>query len=276
MTTCTSIVRSFRPAIGGRIVGTYSFRRMTRRSRVRRVYEKVRAARKLWIIHEEYGFGDREMPSGDLHVCEAMEEGSITRVWNDHLDVEGVQNARICVDVTGFMRPQLLFFLYLLVSKGIRKFDVIYAEPNYYRSKDETTFSSGYFEGVRQVFGFEGVSDVRVGSEVLIIGGGYETQLVEDVADEKDRARKVVILGLPSLRADMYQQSAWRTWLAEDALDGGSAERHFAPAADAFATATVLSELVARERARDQISHTVLGSLIDECTSGRFRPVLSL
>ena len=149
-----------------------------------------------------------------------------------------------------------------LDSRVIRKkFDVLYSEPMYYKNKDQTKFSGKHVDRVRQVIGFEGVSDIKGSGDVLIIGAGYETHLIEEIAENKDRAKKMVILGLPSLRADMYQQNAWRTWLAEDALDGAKRQRYFAPASDAFATATILSELIFRERRMGSIRHLYLSPL---------------
>ena len=229
--------------------------------RVQLAFEKVRAARKLWIVHEEYGYDDSELPSDAPFLSGAMDETSMAVFWDQRVAQGSIVGAKICVDATGFMRPHLLFLLRLLVARGVVKFDVLYSEPEYYRHKDETAFSGVYVEQVRQVYGFEGVSGEGGDRDTLIIGAGYETHLVEEVAEDKDRARKVLILGLPSLRADMYQQNAWRAWLAEDVLERGDAEKHFAPAADPFATATVLSELIGRERTRSDVSHLYLAPL---------------
>ena len=232
-----------------------------RSERVRRVFDKVRAGRKFWLVHEEYGFAKHERPAGNPYVCRAMSETSMLGFWRERLGREGIGGGTLCVDATGFMRPQLLFFLQLLLKSGVDRFDVLYSEPAYYKKKDETDFSDAHVEVVRQVVGFEGESDVGVGRELLIIGAGYETHLVAEVAEDKDRARKVVLFGLPSVRADMYQQSVWRTWRAVDVLDGGNAERYFAPASDPLATATVVSELVARERSSTEIGHVYLSPL---------------
>ncbi len=229
--------------------------------RVQLAFEKVSATAKLWIIHEEYGYCESELPPDAPFLSEAMSEVSMRRIWDEHIAGASDTGRRICIDATGFMRPHLVYFMALLVSNGILKFDVLYSEPDYYTRKDETEFSSSEVEVVRPVDGYAGVSGDGGEGEVLIIGAGYETHLVQEVAEDKDRARKVLILGLPSLRADMYQQNAWRTWRAEDALERGRVDRYFAPAADPFATATVLSELIHRERNRGDVTHLYIAPL---------------
>ena len=154
-----------------------------------------------------------------------------------------------------------MFLIKLLYAKGIRKFDVLYSEPQYYLDKDRTTFAGSHVDSVRQVAGFEGISDDTGSRDLLLIGAGYETHLISEVAEDKEESRKIVLLGLPSLRPDMYQQNAWRAWQASDAISVEESERYFAPAADVFATATVVSELVDREQKRGNVRHIYMAPL---------------
>jgi hypothetical protein len=96
---------------------------------------------------------------------------------------------------------------------------------------------------------------------LLIIGAGYETHLIAEVAEDKDRAKKLVLLGLPSLSADMYQQNAWRTRLAADAIGESTGGKYFAPANDPFVTATVLSEIIFRQRRIEPVTNLYLSPL---------------
>ena len=231
--------------------------------RVRQVFDKVEADKKYWIVHDEYRFASDEGPEGGGFICEALKEEEMLKFWEctlgrSVLDVEG---ARVCLDATGFMRPQLMFLVNLLYAKGVRKFDVLYAEPQYYLNKDSTTFAGSHVDNVRQVVGFEGISDETGSRDLLLIGAGYETHLISEVAEDKEESRKVVLLGLPSLRPDMYQQNAWRAWQASDAISLDESERYFAPASDVFATATVVSELVDREQKRGNVRHIYMAPL---------------
>ena len=231
--------------------------------RVRGVFDKIEATKKYWIAHEEYGFGEEELPPKYILVDGSSGEMGMLGVWNSVTAGRGDdwRDMCLCIDATGFLRPHLMFLLKLLLSKGVKKFDVLYSEPEYYKKKDRTMFSGSHVEEVRQVAGFEGIHDNAGSREVLIIGAGYETHLISEVAEDKDQARKVVLLGLPSLRPDMYQQNVWRTWQAEDAIDPESSERYFVPASDPFATATVVSELIDRERKRGDLRHIYLAPL---------------
>ena len=86
-------------------------------------------------------------------------------------------------------------------------------------------------------------------ADLLILGVGYETPLVREVARAKESAMKVQILGLPPLQLDFYQDNVLRaSKAAEDLGDAAMGEPVFAPASDPFVTASVLSE-VARKRA---------------------------
>ena len=231
--------------------------------RVEFVYQRVEARHKVWIIHEEYAFKEEEMPREEKFECKAVDEVEMLRFWEEWLlvRVEAGEAKSICIDATGFMRPQLLFLINLLKKKGVSTFDIIYAEPQYYRNKDNTVFAGSYVEDVKQVIGYEGQSDESGSREVLIIGAGYETNLILEVAEEKDQAKKLVVLGLPSLRPDMYQQNAWRAWRASDAVSRETSERHFAPAADIFGTATMISELIEKEKRKGDLNHIYLAPL---------------
>ena len=231
--------------------------------RVRRVFEKVRAKKKYWIVHDEYGFDCDEVPGEGGFICDASSEEGMLKFWECCLGaaVVNVKRTRVCLDATGFMRPQLMFLVNLLFVKEIRKFDVLYSEPQYYLNKDSTTFAGSYVDSVRQVVGFEGISNDAGLRDLLLIGAGYETHLISEVAEDKEESRKVVLLGLPSLRPDMYQQNAWRAWQASDAISPEESERYFAPAADVFATATVVSELVSREQRKGSVRHIYMAPL---------------
>jgi hypothetical protein len=111
------------------------------------------------------------------------------------------------------------------------------------------------------VVGFEGEVNNDTSNDLLIIGAGYEHELIADVADEKDKARKIVLLGLPSLRADMYQQNAWRTQQASDAIGEGVTSKLFIPANDPFVTASVLSKLVAKQEMIQPVTNLYLSPI---------------
>lgn len=233
-----------------------------RTQRVQTVFNKVDAPAKHWLIHREYGYAGIDHPGGDVFAADDEEESEyISRYLEEKLGGRDLPALRICIDITGFMRPHMMFLVRILVARGVRAFDVIYSEPSYYAKKEQTRFSLGSVGNVRQVAGFEGLINNDTSRDLVIIGAGYETHLIAEVAEDKDKAKKLVLLGLPSLSADMYQQNALRTRVAADALGDSGAGRHFAPANDPFVTATVLSEIVWRQERVAPVTNLYLSPL---------------
>ncbi len=226
--------------------------------RVLSVYSRISAAQKTWLIFPEYSFRDRELPSGKCFACQGVNESDFVQNLFNSSHAE-LGKASICIDITGFIRPYLIFLVKFLFSAGVKRFDVIYSEPVSYRKKELTQFSSGGVGVVRQVAGYEGVHSTHTSHDVLIIGSGYDSDLISRVAYHKEAAKKIQVMGLPSLRADMYQENELRAALAEEAV--GTGEVHFAPANDPFSTATLLQEIVRLNSRQKPITNLYLAPL---------------
>lgn len=230
--------------------------------RVTTVFAKVDATEKHWLVHKEYNYLPSHLPPGSVFTfdtdneAEFVLEFAVSKLRNVELPT-----AKICIDITGFMRPHMMFLMRYLVQQGVKELDAIYSEPLYYALKERTEFSLGSVNVVRQVAGFEGPANSDTARDLLIIGAGYETHLIAEVAEDKDKARKIILLGLPSLSCDMYQQNAWRTRLAADSIGEAAAIKHFAPANDPFATATVLSDIINSEGPISRITNLYLSPL---------------
>jgi hypothetical protein len=98
----------------------------------------------------------------------------------------------------------------------------------------------------------------------FFLGAGYDHELIARVAESKEHARKLQIFGLPSLRADMYQENILRAHRASEAIGGGeelSPINYFAPANDPFVTADVLGEIVRAANAKRTITNLYLSPL---------------
>ena len=219
-------------------------------ARVQEVFERVRARRKLWVVQQEYELATEAVPEGAF-VAKTRDEaefwhGFETAVGSDWVD------GSICVDITGFMRPQLVFLVIWLLGQRKRPFVALYSDPTHYARKENTVFSKGPVVEVRQISGCEGTHNWDNAADCLFIGMGYDDELVRRVAEFKDEARKVQVYGLPSLEADMYQESVLRSFRANEALGQWVDERCFAPANDPFATANVLQARVEEEEVRPE------------------------
>jgi hypothetical protein len=234
----------------------------TAAERVRRVFEKVPATSKHWLVFPEYNFSAADRPVEAFASSVRDEAEYIKAFWTSAIgDIAG---RTICVDTTGFIRPYLVFLVKWLIEQGIHRFDALYTEPVIYIKREKTQFSNEVVAEVRQIAGFEGVHNPETSNDYLVIGAGYDHQLIAQVAESKDSSKKIQIFGLPSLRADMYQENVLRARNAEEAVGRQTSDEssnYFAPANDPFVTASTLHEIVSRLEARKPITNLYLSPL---------------
>jgi len=214
--------------------------------RVTETFKNITADKKYWLIIPEYQYKHEEEPKWDLVLrTESLNEadqiietiGSVLNSTN--------KDSKICVDITGLMRPQILFILRYFKVLGVNKFDMVYAEPLHYARKEDTDFTLSDVSEVRQVSGFEGTHNVdmsrEVSNDLLFLGVGYDSDLMSRVSLDKDRARQLQLHSLPSLSADMYQESLIRLDRAGLSNSKGDDQVFFSSANDPFFTAVALS-----------------------------------
>lgn len=228
--------------------------------RVKCVYEKVRALKKHWLIIPDYVYEPLEHPDGLVFAPPTSSEAGfiLDYVKQACLDVAG---KKLCIDITGFVKPYMMSFMKWLWDRGAHEVDVLYSEPVQYAKKEETKFSDEEVLVVRQVEGYEGMHVPDTRNDLLIVGAGYDHELIAHVAESKGSARKIQVFGLPSLHPDMYQENVLRAHRAAEAVGGEETleqNRFFAPANDPFVTASVLQEIVARETKRERITNLYL------------------
>ena len=231
--------------------------------RVSDVFNRANATEKHWLACPEFSYRDEELPTSGR--CFRMTSDFEADVIAQYFSESGIDptSSRLCVDITGFVRPHLLFLLKYLQQRGVKHFDALYSEPMHYVKDERTEFSDGVVTEIRQVAGFEGTHSLDMSGDVLIIGAGYDDKLIAHIAEHKDNARKVRMFGLPSLRADMYQQNILRSELAAEQVGGGAAdgEIYFAPANDPFVTAAALKAIVEKLRNQKKLSNLYLSPL---------------
>jgi hypothetical protein len=229
--------------------------------RVRASFEVVEATRKHWLLHPEYRFLEAEKPLGEVFSPESFDEADFWRHYVTAADPDLTRDD-ICIDLTGFMRPHLMFFARLLFDAGAKRFTALYTDPVRYVKEENTEFSKGPVVGVRQVAGFEGLHVPDLRHDLMVIGTGFDHELIRRVAESKLNAKKLQLFGLPSLQPEMYQQGVMRAAKAAEAVGGGSdADTLFAPANDPFVTAQVLHDKINAERSRTGITNLYLASL---------------
>jgi hypothetical protein len=228
--------------------------------RVQEVFAGADVSAKHWLIHPEYNYSPEQYPvDGEVFAPSSRNEAEFLAQYLSDARVDPRQNDS-CIDITGFMRPHLMLLVRMMFAAGVERFHVLYTDPIRYSKEEQTEFSKGPVVAVRQVAGFEGQHVPHRGSEdLLLIGTGYDDELIRRVAESKANAHKVQMFGLPSLQPDMYQENVLRASRAAEAV-GQSGEREpcFAPANDPFVTASVLQERVERERAAGRFSNLYL------------------
>ncbi|HCG8215685.1 TPA: hypothetical protein NJ504_002588 [Vibrio parahaemolyticus] len=214
--------------------------------RLKKVFDKVDASEKFWLIFPEYDFSDEELPTqNDMIKVEEGSEATQLIPIIERLSIEEFKDKSICIDATGFMRAQLLFLLAFFKKKGFNKVDFLYCEPSNYSKKEDTKFSEGSLYETRQVIGYQGRGSQSYKKDLLIVSCGYDSQLISRVAQQYENSEIVPLLGFPSLRADMFQESILRTVAAEESFAPESLRKPiFAPASDPFETAFSISQYI--------------------------------
>ncbi|MGO8731951.1 MAG: hypothetical protein ACLQVM_04050 [Terriglobia bacterium] len=234
----------------------------TAAERVRSVYNRAAAGSKHWLVFPEYSFPKEEYPPAAFASPSRDEAEYVRSFWDT--SIGNVPGKTLGIDITGFIRPYLIFLLRWLAERGVRRFDALYTEPVIYTKREQTHFSDEVVVEVRQIAGFEGTHNPDTSNDYLIIGAGYDHQLIAQVAESKEFSKKIQIFGLPSLRADMYQENVLNAYRAEEAVGRSTADEassYFAPANDPFATASTLREIVSRASARKPITNLYLSPL---------------
>ncbi|VVH63428.1 hypothetical protein BSPWISOX_788 [uncultured Gammaproteobacteria bacterium] len=210
--------------------------------RVVGIYNKINATNKYYLLFSEYNIG--EPPKDNISIQN-----------NDDLIgfVKGLpKNENICIDITGFVRPYLILFVKALKKLELSKVTFIYSEPVQYDKHQDTKFSKGERLGVSSIEGFAVESgDIPNDKKILIIGAGFESKSFEEVISKyKDikTDNQYILIGFPSLRPDMFQQSMLRVPEIEKHYN----KFKYASASNPFMTAQKIHDTVNEFRGNGQ------------------------
>ncbi|MEQ1527341.1 MAG: hypothetical protein ABL911_11435 [Gallionella sp.] len=230
---------------------------------MKHVFECAAAQKKYWVMLPEYGYAVVEYPQHpDIFSFDRGNEADVIQELIDKINgANQLHGKKLCIDITGFMRPHILFLVQYLQTINIMSFDMIYTEPAQYGRKEDTKFSHDVYQ-VRQVAGFEGIHIDETANDILVVGVGYDDELISRVVNEKDGAKLYQLRSLPSLSADMYQESILRLDKTPLADQPDMADRvFFASANDPFVVATELSDKLQELRARKSVDNIYLSPL---------------
>ncbi|MGJ1508193.1 hypothetical protein [Sphingobacterium siyangense] len=212
--------------------------------RTKVIFNKVNAKSKIWLNFPHFNLEIENTDNEHIYEStEVKEDDYFLGFFNTFNIAIGSQ---ICIDITGFVRPHLVFLVTSLNRLGITKIDFIYSEPRHYKSAEETTFS-GFIEEVRLIEGCTSYMNPETENDLLIISAGYDDKLIAKVAQDKSKiTNKYYLIGFPSLQPDMYQESILKMHQAKESI--GQRKDIFAPAFDPFVTAQCIHDIVEKNR----------------------------
>lgn len=228
--------------------------------RVLSVFDKVKASEKYWLIYPEYKFSNDELPkNGKLINSVEGNESTQFKSIEEAINLSSFVDKNICIDSTGFMRPQMLFIMLYLKAMKFQHVDIIYSEPDRYVNKENTLFSNGAIHETRLINGFNGRKKISNERDLLIIAAGYDAKLISKVAQFKENADIVHLIGFPSLRADMFQENILKTVSAADSLTVDTLRKPiFSPASDPFETARDIENYILKNNCLNKYGHIYL------------------
>jgi hypothetical protein len=233
--------------------------------RVNEVFKSIGSSEKHWIILPEYEYTQIELPAHPqiYQFPTDSNESEIIRDYFDKLIIKGTFDRKVCIDITGFMRQHIIFLIRYLAQKKVKKVDFLYSDPEMYVKSENTSFSD-LLLSVKQIIGCEGNHNPETINDLLIIGAGYDSKRISDVAKNKANAKKVLLFGFPSLQPDMFQQNILNAYKAEESSHTGefnyldSNNSILAPANDPFVTAQLISEYIQKESKKKEFTNIYL------------------
>jgi hypothetical protein len=235
-----------------------------RTDRVLDVFEAINAREKYIIVLPE-SEGDIFIPSkGTVPV--PLSYADYTRLGKFLETLRIDNNIRLCIDISGFIIPHMLYVIrYLQKRKNVKCIDIIYTEPQKYADEENTQFSD-YFHDVAQVWGYGGYPSPEVDNDLLIIASGYDNSRIVDVASKKKHVRnKIQLFGFPSMQADMFQENMLRAYKAESAVGNEGFKNLglnlYAPANDPFVAAQIIKTYIDRESRKKRFSNIYLAPI---------------
>lgn len=230
--------------------------------RVNEIFLHITSTDKHWLILPEYCFTEDMLPkSGKLFTFEeGQREDEIIRNYLEKVGFDFIQNRRICIDITGFIRPHLVFFIRILAELNVKTIDFLYTDPIKYSDQEKTLFSGG--KSIPDIIaGCGGNPNPIIDNDILIVGAGYDYQRINDIVIFKPDAKLVQVFGFPSLKADMYQENILRASEVTDIIWSRLTDSNYSilsPANDPFITAKQIQEFVKKENAKKSITNLYL------------------
>lgn len=210
--------------------------------RVVSVFDNIDATQKVWAVFPQYEIAKEKLPSEYLFQSNETSEDDFFHELFAQYPI--TKDTKICIDITGFIRPHLIYLIRYLAFIEVNNISVIYTEPKQYIKGENTSFS-GFINEVKIIPACgSGSYDHITENDMLILGVGYDDKLIAKVSQSKRNCKiKYEIFGFPSLQADMYQESVLKSANVKETV-GENIHARFAPAYDPFQTAELIEDII--------------------------------
>lgn len=214
--------------------------------RVKEVFEKINSNQKYWLVHPEYQFSDDELrkihATNIVKPTEFSEQAQVESLISV-INIKDIENIKICIDSTGFMRNVLAHLIIALGHLECKKISILYSEPIQYIENEKTHFSIS----AHKVKALDGtaITTTTNAKDSLIMSIGFDHDLMSQVVNDYESATFYPLYAFPSLSADMFQQSAFRSSnIIPIRHNDLTTRKFFAPANDPFSTAKQIQKIV--------------------------------
>jgi hypothetical protein len=234
--------------------------------RVREVFNSIQAKEKYLFILPEYQNELFPHTDNNTHCINVPYSNGYEAISSFIDSLSITQTTKICLDMTGFIVPHLLYTIrYLQKKKNVTSLDVFYSEPQKYKDEENTKFSDLYVD-VAQILGYGGTPNPTMDNDLLIIASGYDDSRITDVASKKKHVKnKIQLFGFPSLQADMFQENMLRAYKAESSVGNDGFKNMelnlYAPANDPFVAAQIIQQYIEKEERSKPFSNIYFAPL---------------
>jgi hypothetical protein len=216
-------------------------------ARTKTIFDEINSKEKIWLIFPQYkDIKETDYDSYNFYHNPSFEEDTYFENFCDSCNIN--PEMKLCIDITGFIRPHLIFLIKMFYTLGVKKIDFLYSEPNHYERGENTSFTgiTGAVEPVKWCSSENNNPDSD--NDLLIIATGYDDKLVQKILQDKLRVKtKYHLIGFPSLQLDMYQENILKLNQTKELVENNS-YTEFAPAMDPFMTAQAIHDIVEKDQ----------------------------
>lgn len=216
--------------------------------RIESVYNKIKAEQKEYLLFDEYSINSIESSHTNIKNNKDLRE------YFKGINVD----KNIVIDITGFIRPYLIYLIKILKHNKFKEISFIYSEPIKYKKAEDTAFSSGEIK-IEVIDGFANeTGTILEKNKILIIGAGFDLDLFNACIEKYNfkHNQKKILIGFPSLRPDMYQQNMLKIHELEKYSPNDFV---YAPAHNPFITAQTIDNTVKQFKEKQYIENSGAG-----------------